>query len=199
MNKEDYIKDLYEEQIDKAMEELAEKYYRTPWSIKQAILTMMTDSDIALIIWEKKKEWIQLEFEKKDFIKWKRWNNRKILELLFLDEQEKINKLIKELNYILKSRKWDDWWFEDLQRAKETIPIADVIQIVSWTKITNSYRLVKCPLHKDKTASFKVYPKTNSFYCQWCKAGWSGIDFIKNYYNTSTNEAIKKFLSLYKR
>ncbi len=202
MNKEEWLEDYKKEQLWKKMDKLADTYYKTPWFIKSQILSMMSDSDIAIIIWDKRKEWGGLEFEKKAKLKWLRWDDRKILELIYLDEQKEINKLTKELQYILKSRQgWNQWWFnsEDLQRAKDNIPISEVIQIVAWVKIVNSYRLIRCPLHKDNTASFKIYHKTNSFFCQWCKAGGRSIDFIKHFYNISTWEAIRKLLTLYKK
>jgi len=202
MNGKEWIDDFQREQIWKEMERLWNKYYKTPWFIKQEILSIMSDSDIAIIVWDKRKEWGELESEKKSKLKWLRWDNRKILELIYLDKQEKVNKIIRELQYILKSRQgWNQWWFnpEDLERAKESISISEVIQIVAWIKIKNINKLINCPLHEDNTASFKIYHKTNSFYCQWCKVWWSSIDFIKNYYNISIGEAIKKFLTLYKK
>ena len=135
-------------------------------------------------------------------MKWLRWDNRRIVELLFLDEQEQINKLTKKLQYILKSRT-DPWWkfnSEDLQRAKATISIIDVIEIMTWIK-ASWYKLIKCqfPAHRDKTPSMKIYKNTNSFFCQWCHKGWNTIDFLMYYYNIPVGEAIKQLLNLYNK
>lgn len=161
------------------------------------------DSDISEIIVEKRKEWGIIEQEKKKALVWLRGDNRKVTELLFLDEQEKVNKLNKELMYILKSRQpsyWKDRYdYRDIEKAKEVIPIVDIISTVAWIRINNTYRLIRCPLHEDKTASMKIYEKTNSFYCQWCSRWWSWIDFIKYFNNVTQWEAIKIFLSFYKR
>lgn len=182
----------------------AEEYYRTPWSIKQELLSVMTNSDIAEIIWDKRKEWGYIEWEKKIWIKPYRWEGRQIIEMFYLDEQNEINRLIKELQYILKSR--DVWWWdwfnsEDLQKAKDNISIIDVVQILTWIKVHNTFHLIKCPFpdHKDWTASMKIYKNTNTFYCQWCKRWGSQIDFIKHLTQCSLSDAIKSFLTLYKK
>lgn len=204
MTEEEYLKDIQYEQFSQEMEIEADKYYRTPWSIKQDILSIMSDSDIAMIIWEKRKEWWFLEWDKKRAMKWLRWDNRKLVELLYLDDQEKINKLTSEMQYALKSRSanpWKGYTAEDLQRAKESISLTEVIQVLTWIKIHSTYRLIKCqfPSHRDKTASVKIYNNTNSFYCQWCKLGGSQIDYIKHFYNCDIGSAIKKFLDFYKK
>ncbi len=200
---EEYIADICEEIKTKELHIESEKYYKTPWSIEHSILSMMTDSDIAIIIADKRSEWGILEKEKKEAMKWLRWENRQIVELLFLDEQELINKLIKKFQYILKSRSWEDTWkfnSEDLQRAKETISIIDLIEVITWIK-ASWYKLMKCPFpaHKDKTPSMKIYKNTNSFFCQWCRKWWSCIDFIMNMNQCSLPEAINQFMQFYKK
>jgi len=36
-----------------------------------------------------------------------------------------------------------------------------------------------CPLHGEKTASLKIYPETNSFYCFGCHVGGDSIKFVQ--------------------
>lgn len=204
MTEEEYIIDIQYEIFSKAMEIEADKYYRTPWSIKQDILSIMSDSDIAMIIWEKRKEWWLLEWEKKAAMKWLRGDDRKLVELLFLDDQEKINKLTNEMQYALKSRSanpWKGYTAEDLQRAKDSISIIDVIEITAWVKIHSAFRLIKCPFpaHRDKTPSMKIYKNTNSFFCQWCHKGWSQVDFIMNMSQCDLATAIVQFIQFYKK
>jgi len=171
------------------------KYYKTPWYIKQQVLSIMQDSEIAIIIWDKRKEWWWVEGEKKLAMKPYRWDNRKIIELIYLDEQNLLNKTIKELQYVLKSR--TVWISNDIniEELKDNIPIVEVIETIAWIRITNTRHLIRCPLHKDNTASLKIYVNTNSFYCQWCSIGGSSIDFIKHFYNTTTREAILKLIN----
>jgi len=201
---EEYLKNLQEEQFSKAIEIEAEKYYKTPWSIKQDLLSTMSDSDIAIIIWEKRKEWWRIEWEKKLSMKWLRWDNRKIIELLFLDDQEKINKLTKGLQYLLKSRSttpWKGYTAEDLQRAKDSISIFDIIEVTAWVKVHSAFRLIKCPFpaHRDKTPSMKIYKNTNTFFCQWCKKWGTQVDFIMNMSRCDLATAIMQFLQFYKK
>lgn len=58
-------------------------------------------------------------------------------------------------------------------------PLRDV-SIHSLLGISNQGRrvMMRCPFHKDRTASFCLYPD-NSFHCFGCKAhGSNAIDFV---------------------
>ena len=48
-----------------------------------------------------------------------------------------------------------------------------------------------CPFHGEKTASFNLYPETNSFYCFGCGAGGDVITFIKRIENLDYIDAIR--------
>lgn len=48
-----------------------------------------------------------------------------------------------------------------------------------------------CPFHGEKTASFNLYPETNSFYCFGCGAGGDVITFIKKIENLDYIDAVK--------
>lgn len=76
------------------------------------------------------------------------------------------------------------------------IPITQVI----WKYIKlpdNLNRNIKCPLHNERTWSFKIYKDTNSFYCFWCWKGWGSINFISEIENISTKEAFKRFIEMF--
>ena len=51
-----------------------------------------------------------------------------------------------------------------------------------------------CPLpnHNDKTASFKIYEKTNSFYCFGCNTGGDVIKLVQEINGFSFKEAVKE-------
>ncbi len=48
-----------------------------------------------------------------------------------------------------------------------------------------------CPFHGEKTASFNLYPETNSFYCFGCGAGGDVITFIKRIENLDYMDAVR--------
>lgn len=48
-----------------------------------------------------------------------------------------------------------------------------------------------CPFHGEKTASFNLYPESNSFYCFGCGAGGDVITFIKRIENLEYMDAVR--------
>ena len=53
----------------------------------------------------------------------------------------------------------------------------------------NRQGFVSCPFHSEKTASCKIYPKSNSFYCFGCGAGGDVIDFVRLLYGLDFRQA----------
>jgi DNA primase len=52
-----------------------------------------------------------------------------------------------------------------------------------------------CPLHEEKTPSFKVYPTTNSFYCFGCGVGGDLVHLLSLLEGIDNKEAYKKIMS----
>ena len=50
----------------------------------------------------------------------------------------------------------------------------------------------KCPLHGEKTGSFKAYSGNRGFYCFGCGAHGSVIDFVMLYFGVSFKDALVK-------
>ena len=50
----------------------------------------------------------------------------------------------------------------------------------------------KCPLHGEKTGSFKSYSGNRGFYCFGCGAHGSVIDFVMKFFGLPFGDAIKK-------
>jgi len=50
--------------------------------------------------------------------------------------------------------------------------------------------VTKCVFHDEKTASLRVYPGNNSYYCFGCGAGGDSIDFIMRLHNLSYKQAL---------
>lgn len=48
-----------------------------------------------------------------------------------------------------------------------------------------------CPFHSEKTPSFCVYPKDNSFYCFGCGAGGDAITFVRRIENMEFEDAVE--------
>lgn len=59
----------------------------------------------------------------------------------------------------------------------------------------NVNKNIKCPFpwHPDKSPSFKIYKKTNSFYCFWCHKGGNSIKLIGYMENLDNKQAWIKF------
>ncbi len=86
---------------------------------------------------------------------------------------------------------------EFLQELKFKTDIVDIIsRYVNLSKRGSNY-VGLCPFHSEKTASFTVYPKTQSFYCFGCGAGGDGVNFIRGIEHLDWNEAVKYIAQLY--
>ena len=111
---------------------------------------------------------------------------------------EDLENILNLFNRLLSSRK--TYKKSNFKKNKEIdikdIPISQVIW--KYIKLPNNLkRNIKCPLHKEKTWSFKIYQNTNSFYCFWCGKWWNSINFISEVENISTKEAFKKFIEYF--
>ena len=73
---------------------------------------------------------------------------------------------------------------------KETLKIAEITTLYGVEVKRNNQAL--CPFHNEKTPSFTIYPKTNSFKCFGCGVGGSVIDFVMLMHGTDALEAAKK-------
>ncbi len=71
---------------------------------------------------------------------------------------------------------------------------ADIENIISsYVNLKRSGRISKglCPFHGEKTASFTVYPDTQSYYCFGCGNGGDVITFIKNIENLDYMDSVR--------
>lgn len=73
---------------------------------------------------------------------------------------------------------------------KETLQIGDIVRLYGVEVKRGNQAL--CPFHNEKTPSFTIFPKTNSFKCFGCGVGGSAIDFVMQMYGTDALEAAKK-------
>ncbi|MBR1779017.1 MAG: DNA primase, partial [Clostridia bacterium] len=79
-------------------------------------------------------------------------------------------------------------FIEDLKYRND---IAEIISNYVSLKKRGRNLVGLCPFHAEKTASFNVYPTTESFYCFGCGVGGDVITFIEKIENLDYIEAVK--------
>ena len=72
-------------------------------------------------------------------------------------------------------------------RIKAALDIEKVVSFYGYEP--NRQGFLSCPFHSEKTASCKIYPKSNSFYCFGCGAGGDIIDFVRLLYGLDFRQA----------
>ena len=73
------------------------------------------------------------------------------------------------------------------ERIKAALDINKVVSFYGYEP--NRQGFVSCPFHSERTASLKIYPKSNSFYCFGCGAGGDVIDFVRLLYGLGFGQA----------
>lgn len=115
------------------------------------------------------------------------------------EEYQYIKKTLETVDFHLRKEDIQEKYWERFKEIDiHTIPIEDVIW--RYTQLPkNLNRNMRCPFsgHNDKTASFRIYTKTNSWYCYWEWIWGNAINFISHMENCSTKEAFKIFINLY--
>jgi hypothetical protein len=96
-----------------------------------------------------------------------------------------------ELSSVRKSRLAE--WSDKLE-SLDHVRIEDVL---SSYGLGNEFgkKLICCPIHDDKSPSFKVYPKTNSWYCFGCHKGGAPVNFVMEMDGVSFKEALNQLLN----
>lgn len=80
-------------------------------------------------------------------------------------------------------------------RVNSTFSKPDILDVLSFEGIELNQKgrafWTSCPLHSEKTASFKVDAENQRFHCFGCGASGDAIGFIMQYRNLSFPEALK--------
>src|SRR3984957_15973216 len=75
----------------------------------------------------------------------------------------------------------------------------DIVSIFRQYDLKIDEYLTKCfcpfPFHRERTASFKYYKDTNSFYCFGCKSGGGPVEFVALIGSIDKREAAEKIVS----
>ena len=83
-----------------------------------------------------------------------------------------------------------------LEDLKQKVNILDVASSYVNLSHKGRYWVGLCPFHAEKTASFCVYPESNSFYCFGCCKGGDIISFVEKIENLSYIESLKMLADL---
>lgn len=85
-----------------------------------------------------------------------------------------------------------------LKTALLPLVLADTTYDIQRIKMSgeNSYMFL-CPLHSEKTPSFRVYDSTNSYTCYGCGNTGDVISYLKSLYNISFLEAVDLLLKVF--
>jgi hypothetical protein len=67
-------------------------------------------------------------------------------------------------------------WLMAYDKAMNLVNILDVVR--HYQGEINERRNIKCPFHKDGTASLHIYVSTNSFHCFGCNADGKPVNFV---------------------
>jgi len=78
----------------------------------------------------------------------------------------------------------------EIKDIKARLSIEDVLN--HYNIQTDRHNKTCCPFHEEKTPSFTVYPKTNSFHCFGCDVSGDTIEFIQLKEKCTKHEAILK-------
>lgn len=77
------------------------------------------------------------------------------------------------------------------EEIKSRVTIADVIRKYSPSSEIKK-DVIRCPFHSERTASFRIYQRNNSFYCFGCGIGGDQINFVAKILDISYYEALKR-------
>lgn len=77
------------------------------------------------------------------------------------------------------------------EEIKLRVTIADVIRKYSPSSEIKK-DVIRCPFHSERTASFRIYQRNNSFYCFGCGIGGDQINFVAKILGISYYDALKR-------
>ena len=100
---------------------------------------------------------------------------------LQVEETKEYNpQLWSKVNYLIPDHTYGWYMTQDIRDKMKEIPLKEFIE-GQWQGTPLFHRdgcRCQFPDHKDKTASFHIYPNTNTFYCFGCHHGGTLIDFL---------------------
>ena len=114
-----------------------------------------------------------------------------VADILYIPDKTEIEKGLKQRYFLLeflKPKKEEvvkgvKITEQDIIRAKG-VPLTNFITV-------NRMGFARCIFHTDRTASLKVYEKTNRWWCYSCNTGTDVVDLIMKMHNKDFYSAVK--------
>jgi len=117
-----------------------------------------------------------------------------INKIFYYYPMKKYNRQVRQLDQLLKIMDWKrkpkdlkNITDQDIAMAKQ-IPLSNFMEF-------NRAGFALCPLHNEKTPSFKYYPNENRFHCFSCNENGDIIDYVQKIYKLDFITAVKKLLN----
>ncbi len=196
------------EEISNVKKQYLEK--NTPYWIERTLIDSMSNDELYDFLVPLESEYTALKTEIETIYHEIIWNSKKLEEIskyflykvvelkVWWNRFDEIKNTLERVNTLIYSKvSHNSNTYSEKRIDIKDIPIATVIG--KYTKLPwNLNRNMRCcfPSHKDKSASFRLYTNTNSFYCFGCLKWWNVLNFISEMENITTKEAYKKLLSL---
>src|ERR1043166_1016365 len=79
-----------------------------------------------------------------------------------------------------------------LEQVRAANDIIDVISAVVPLKRAGASFTALCPFHRERTPSFHVNPRKQTFYCYGCHKGGDVFTFVREYETVDFPEAVKR-------
>ena len=86
--------------------------------------------------------------------------------------------------------------FENLRELKDRVLVEDIVSHYIKLKKVGGTLSACCPFHSEKSASFSIHKKHNSYKCFGCGKGGSAIDFVMEYDKVGFVDAVRKVASI---
>lgn len=84
----------------------------------------------------------------------------------------------------------------EVERLKASVAIEDLVARHVPLRRSRGYLVGRCPFHEDRTPSFVVYPRTQSFYCFGCRERGDVLSFLMRAEHLSFPEALNVLRNL---
>jgi len=114
------------------------------------------------------------------------------MDIVYLEERDKIyieqvDKLKRKLKFITKNSSPSNIAFEQKLLIARAVPISTLMEF-------NRGNFACCPFQKEKTPSFKYYPKNNKFKCFGCGVSGDSIDLVQQLKGLEFMEALETLI-----